>query len=244
MSERVGGAIALTPAPGESTLALDLSAGDGLSSRMLADRGWRVVSTEYHTKRPGWVAADLDRDLPFRDARFDLVLMLEVIEHLADIPHALGEIARVLKPDGVAIVTTPNRLNVSSRIHYLLSGYYKGRRAPLPYRYRVSDGRNWHVMGLNDLHWIAWGAGLRMDALGRRKRKPRARIWTRILYPFIAGFSWMLYCARVKDPEQRKINRELYSFMTSASLLMDENIVMRFRKVGTDSTHDAGAGTG
>ena len=37
--------------------------------------------------------------------------------------------------------------------------------------------------------------------------------------------------ARVKDPEQREINRELFGFMTSASLLMDENIVMRFRKV-------------
>jgi hypothetical protein len=35
----------------------------------------------------------------------------------------------------------------------------------------------------------------------------------------------------VKDPEQRKINRELFGFMTSASLLMDENIIMRFRKV-------------
>src|SRR5258707_11677488 len=244
MSERVRGAIALAPAPGASSLALDLSAGDGLSSRLLAERGWRVLSTEYRTRKPGWIAVNLNHDLPFSSASFDLVMLLEVIEHLADIPHMLGEIARVMRPGGVAIVTTPNRLNVSSRIHYLLSGYYKGRRAPLPYRYRVSDGRNWHVMGLNDLHWIAWGAGLRMDALGRSKRKPRARILTPILYPFIAGFSWMLYCARVKDPEQRKINRELYSFMTSASLLMDENIVMRFRKVGTDSTHDAGAGTG
>jgi SAM-dependent methyltransferase len=235
MSERVRGAIALANTPAPPSLALDLSAGDGLSSRLLADRGWRVISTEYHTKKPGWVAANLDRDLPFRDARFDLVLMLEVIEHLADIPHALREIARVLRPGGIAIVTTPNRLNVSSRIHYLLSGYYKGRRAPLPYRYRVEDGRNWHVMGLNDLHWIAWGSGLRMDALGRSKRKLRARILAPLLYPFIAGFSWMLYCRRVTDPAQRAINRELFSFMTSSSLLMDENIVMRFRKVGADS---------
>jgi hypothetical protein len=34
----------------------------------------------------------------------------------------------------------------------------------------------------------------------------------------------------VKDPKQREINRELLGFMTSASLLMDENIIMRFRK--------------
>jgi len=238
MSERVRGAIALAPAPGPSSLALDLSAGDGLSSRLLAERGWRVVSTEYRTHKPGWVAVNLDRDLPFRPARFDLVMMLEVIEHLADIPHALGEIARVMRPGAVAIVTTPNRLNVSSRIHYLLSGYYQGRRAPLAYGYRVADGRNWHVMGLNDLHWIAWGAGLRMERLGRSRRKLRSRIFAPILWPLIAGFSWTLY-GRAKEPAQRKINRELLRFMTSASLLMDENIIMRFRKVdGSDSRQD------
>jgi SAM-dependent methyltransferase len=230
MSERVDGAIALAPASGPSSLALDLSAGNGLSTRMLAERGWRVVSTEYRTRNRGWVAVNLNNDLPFRTAQFDLVLLLEVIEHLADIPHMLEEIARVTKPGGIAIVTTPNRLNVSSRIHYLLSGYYKGRRAPLPYKYRVADGRNWHVMGLNDLHWIAWGAGLRMDALGRSRRKIRSRIFAPILWPFIAVFSWLLY-GRAKDPAQRVINRELLGFMTSASLLMDENIIMRFRKV-------------
>jgi SAM-dependent methyltransferase len=235
MSERVRGAIALAPAPTPSSRALDLSAGNGLSTRLLAERGWRVTSTEYRTRRPGWVRVNLNNDLPFRSESFDLVVMLEVIEHLADIPHALGEIARVMRPDAVAIVTTPNRLNVASRIHYLLSGYYKGRRAPLSYRYRVEDGRNWHVMGLNDLHWIAWGVGLRMDKLGRSRRKLRSRIFAPILYPFIVGFSWMLY-GRVDDPEQAQINRELLRFMTSPSLLMDENIIMRFRKA------EAGAG--
>ena len=235
MSERVRGAIALAPAPTPSSHALDLSAGNGISTRLLAERGWRVTSTEYRTRRPGWVRVNLNNDLPFRSESFDLVVMLEVIEHLADIPHALGEIARVMRPDAVAIVTTPNRLNVASRIHYLLSGYYKGRRAPLSYRYRVEDGRNWHVMGLNDLHWIAWGVGLRMESLGRSRRKLRSRIFAPLLYPFIVGFSWMLY-GRVDDPEQAQINRELLRFMTSPSLLMDENIIMRFRKV------EAGAG--
>ncbi len=243
MSERVRGAIDLAPAPGPSSLALDLSAGNGLSSRMLAERGWRVISTEYKTHRPGWIAANLNDDLPFRGERFDLVAMLEVIEHLADIPHVIREIARVLRPGGVAIVTTPNRLSVSSRIHYLLSGFYKGRRAPLHYRYRVEDGRNWHVMGLNDLHWIAWGAGLRMDAVGRSRRKLRSRIFAPILYPLIAGFSWLLYVHNVKDSEQRQINRELFRFMTSPSLLMDENIVMRFRKAPPTAKSSRGLGT-
>ena len=231
MSERVRGAIALAPAPAASSRALDLSAGDGLSSRHLAERGWRVTSTEYHTRNPGWVAVNLNHDLPFQSGRFDLVMMLEVIEHLADIPHALGEIARVMRPGAVAIVTTPNRLNVSSRIHYLLSGYYKGRRAPLSYRYRVEDGRNWHVMGLNDLHWIAHSNGLHLEALGRSRRKFRALLYAPFLYFPIRLFSFFLYGHNATDVEQSRLNRELYRFMTSTSLLMDENLIMRFRKL-------------
>ncbi|MFZ0660778.1 MAG: class I SAM-dependent methyltransferase [Candidatus Binataceae bacterium] len=233
MSERVSGAIDLAPPPAPGARALDISAGEGLSTTTLAARGWSVVATERRTTRPGWIAADLNDDLPFRDGEFDLVLMLEVIEHLPDIPHALREVARVLKPGGTAILTTPNRLNVASRIHYLLTGYYKGRRAPLPYRYRVEDGRNWHVMGLNDFHWMAHGYGLKMDALGKSRRKLKAKLAAPLLYPFIAGVSWMLYVRGVKDPAQRAINRELFGFMTSASCLMDENIIMRFRKTAS-----------
>jgi SAM-dependent methyltransferase len=227
----VNGAIALIPGDLKPGIALDISAGDALSTRMLRERGWRVFATEFHPRKPGWVAVNLVHHLPFRSASADLVVMLEVIEHLPDIPHTLSEIARVLKPGGVAVLSTPNRLNVASRLHYLLSGFYKGRRAPLPYRYRVEDGRNWHVMGLNDFHWMAHGYGLHLDALGRGKRKFKARLLAPILYPAIAIFSYLLYVRGVTDPGQRKINRELMRLMTSASCLMDENLIMRMRKL-------------
>jgi SAM-dependent methyltransferase len=230
MSERVSGAIDLAPASRADSLALDLSAGDGLSTQMLRQRGWRVIPTERKVSRPGWVAADLVRDLPFRSESFDLVLLLEVIEHLPDIPHSLREIARVLKPGGIAIVTTPNRLNVVSRVHYLLTGFYRGRRAPLPHRYRVEDGRNWHVMGLNDFHWMARGYGLNLVALGKSRRKLRAYVFLPLLFPFIVVRSWLLYGSGDRDPEQKRLNRDLFRFMTSPSLLMDENILMRFVK--------------
>lgn len=46
-------------------------------------------------------------DLPFEDARFDCVVCTEVLEHCARPRQAMNEMARVLKPGGVVLLTTP-----------------------------------------------------------------------------------------------------------------------------------------
>jgi 2-polyprenyl-3-methyl-5-hydroxy-6-metoxy-1,4-benzoquinol methylase len=47
---------------------------------------------------------------PFEDESFDVVVSFQVIEHIEDDALFVSELARVLKPDGIAIVTTPNIL--------------------------------------------------------------------------------------------------------------------------------------
>lgn len=46
--------------------------------------------------------------LAFEDAQFDTVISFQVIEHIKNDRQYLEEIARVLKPGGVALITTPN----------------------------------------------------------------------------------------------------------------------------------------
>jgi len=46
--------------------------------------------------------------LPFADDSFDLVVCFETIEHVQDGRQALGELRRVLRPDGVLVVSSPN----------------------------------------------------------------------------------------------------------------------------------------
>jgi SAM-dependent methyltransferase len=47
--------------------------------------------------------------LPYPDASFDSLVSLQVIEHIQDDTLFLKEIHRVLRPGGVALITTPNR---------------------------------------------------------------------------------------------------------------------------------------
>jgi SAM-dependent methyltransferase len=67
---------------------------------------------------------NLDCDpLPYETDRFTLVTCAETIEHLENYRGTLREIYRVLKPGGIAVVSTPNILNLRSRLHYLTFGF-------------------------------------------------------------------------------------------------------------------------
>lgn len=101
-------------APGARVL--DLACGEGYGAGVLAERAWCAglditpdLLAESATRYPvvRFVGGDA-LNLPFADSSFDAVGALQAIEHLVETEEFLREIARVLKPGGVAYITTPN----------------------------------------------------------------------------------------------------------------------------------------
>src|SRR5690348_1325672 len=93
----------------EFAVALDLGARDGGLARALARRdGTRLVvaaepATALLARAPGpRVAADPEL-MPFRDASFDLIASNLVLHWAADLPGALIQLRRALKPDGLLL---------------------------------------------------------------------------------------------------------------------------------------------
>ena len=64
-----------------------------------------------------------DGRLPYEDGSIDVACSLEVIEHVEDQFAFARELHRVLRPGGLAIISTPNVLNANSRWRYLHSGF-------------------------------------------------------------------------------------------------------------------------
>lgn len=115
LDHRVRLAVDLVPAG--SRRVLDLGAGDAFVTAELAAAAGAALGVSVDVGRPApltarrravsRVTARLPGPLPFPDGSFDVVVALEVIEHLLDPDAFLDEIARVLAPGGCVILSTP-----------------------------------------------------------------------------------------------------------------------------------------
>jgi ubiquinone/menaquinone biosynthesis C-methylase UbiE len=106
---------------------LDVASGAGYGSALLARTAAHVVgvdiseaATEHARARYASVAnlqfraADCAA-LPFAEASFDVVVSFETIEHIAAQEAFLDEIRRVLRPDGLVVLSSPNKLEYSDK---------------------------------------------------------------------------------------------------------------------------------
>jgi SAM-dependent methyltransferase len=99
---------------------LDAGCGVGYGSAMLAHAGAReVVGVDLSPKavaaadaaapaQASFTVGDVHA-LPFEAGRFDVVVCFEVIEHVEGQDGVIAELARVLAPDGVLVISSPNR---------------------------------------------------------------------------------------------------------------------------------------
>ncbi len=103
---------------------LDLPAGAGLMSDCLREQGHTVVSSDINEERPDFVPADMNRPLPFSDQQFDAVVCLEGIEHVLSPYRLMRELIRITKVGGQIVISTPNIMNMYSRLQFLFTGTF------------------------------------------------------------------------------------------------------------------------
>jgi SAM-dependent methyltransferase len=120
--------------PHDDAVFLDVGTGQAIPPRFFRKLGYRVVAVDNpaaYGKGPlenaalagieAFACDIVSEKLPLADESVDCILCADVIEHLLHSPKfALQEFARVLKPGGVCIVTTPNAVRLSVRIRVVL----------------------------------------------------------------------------------------------------------------------------
>jgi SAM-dependent methyltransferase len=110
------------------------------------------------------------RQLPFRDGSFDLVVSLSTLDHFAAadaIPQALAELARVLRPGGLLLLTLDNPANPIVKLRQVLPFPLLRQLGLVPYFCGPSVHPR-HVRG------VLRSAGLEVDDLTAVLHCPRA----------------------------------------------------------------------
>jgi 2-polyprenyl-6-hydroxyphenyl methylase/3-demethylubiquinone-9 3-methyltransferase len=108
--------------PFEGKTLLDVGCGGGLLSEPMARQGFKVLGIDASEKNISIASAHSDGlDLPLsyraisaetlarEGAIFDLILNMEVVEHVADLPAFFEGCGSLLAPKGIMIVATLNR---------------------------------------------------------------------------------------------------------------------------------------
>lgn len=169
-----------------------------------------------------------DGRLPFPDEHFDATVSIEVVEHVEDQFAFLRELARVTKPGGKVIVTTPNVLNMSSRVRTLLTGF-PALFDPLPLSTRDPRllGGHIHPIAPYFLAYDALRAGLERPRLVHDRVKTSAATWTVLASPaLLAARAWHHLRLARKRPQLLEENRELLRAQNGWSVLTGRTAVL------------------
>ena len=101
---------------------LEAGCGEGYGADLIADAARSVIGLDYDEATVAHVRASYPRvdmrhgnlaELPLPDGAVDVVVNFQVIEHLWDQPQFVAECLRVLRPSGLLLMSTPNRVTFS-----------------------------------------------------------------------------------------------------------------------------------
>jgi len=143
---------------------VDIGAGKGNFTHVLELHGYRAIAIDidpddYSYARAPFVQANLGDGLPLSSASCGGIVAIEIIEHLEEPLLLIREIARCLRPDGFAIITTPNVLSIASKLELVLRGRHEDFD---DYSYRV----NGHIcpVSLQQIVRMCERTGLTLEA--------------------------------------------------------------------------------
>lgn len=231
---------------------LDVPCGDGRATHEFQKKGANVIALDLFPifiKAVNLSAeyADLSETLPVESNSIDYIICQEGIEHIPNQLNVLEEFNRVLKKDGVLLITTPNYSHVRARLsHFLLETDLWKRMPP------TEIDSVWFASGKTDKlyfgHLFLLGVQRFQSLLTLTGFKVRKRIRTDIgntslilglaMYPLFVLFTLLSYVSyRKKNPHVEQVKKrtilwERVKLNLSPTTLFCKHIFWELQKEG------------
>jgi len=181
--------------------------------------------------RVGVVDLNLGK-LPYENCSFDLVTFTEVAEHLENYHAIVREIFRILRPGGVVVITTPNVLNMKSRMRFLTAGFWS-MFGPLHVGETAIESAGGHIMPIPYpfLAHALMNSGFDLPQVSTDKMQFPSLYWFILLYlpiRFIAALTWNKERHKYKTLDG--YNEPIIQQINSPSMLLGRSIIVLAQK--------------
>ncbi len=208
---------------------LEIPAGEGALAWQLHKLGYEVTGgdidpTFFKVAPLACVRLDLNGRFPLADERFDFISCIEGIEHLEDQFQFIRECRRVLRPNGCLVLSTPNILNLASRLKYLFSGFYSLVPRPINEFSQVPVFDHIHPVTYYQLRYMLHTQGFEIRQVTTDLyRRGSAALY--FLKPLIRLYS-IRTMRKERDPRQQAANREIRRQLTSREILLGRTLIV------------------
>lgn len=217
--------------PASGLKALDAPLGPGAMALYLYQMGYAVSGLDMDLKQSVGLPSTIQRQqgslieqFPFPDSHFDLTISLEGIEHVENHFQMLRELARVTKPGGRLLISTPSISNLEDRLSYLAKGHFGAfiSRADVE-----REGAGFHHINLIsyfELRQVLDLAGFQVERVARDRVK-----WAMTI--FLSPLWLLLKVYLMLQPSKRKQKYLLSETGSNDVLLGGSTLIIQARKL-------------
>lgn len=223
---------------------IDVSAGSGYVANLWHEAGAKVQAFDmypavFKSKNLTCFPIDLNKNLPIESNSADYVLLMETIEHIPNQSFLLQELARILKPNGILIVTKPNNSSLSGRMANL---WVEAERSDM---FLSNEAE---VIGYDDTHiyngrvylcnaqrlrTLAGLSGLRFEKVYENQLSISSVIWYFIFGLFLHFRSFRTYkrlARKTSNQQEKAILLQQHQLNTNQTVLLHKHLCAVFRK--------------